>query len=345
MKNTVFIFAILSTTLSFAQQVKKDSILRTVEQYRNTVFKDASIFINNSLSTEERITAIQKHTIIYDEKQKQQFKNIVLSESEAPEIRATGLNKIYNVVDKDEKFFDQILQWFSNPKTPKPLRDETLNLIGNLSFSSKTGILEQYQKMVEDPDKVFREFAFVKLIINGDARAQQLLIKGLQNKNSSLIDPVLSMQILSSTPKKDFYPTVFKILSETKNEDEKLMAIQVIGSYSEAKNKLSSIFLSPEEKSIFRESALTAFYSNNKLEVIKFLPQILTDKSASSDLQILTIQIAINERKNITYRKKANKPDELDILIRNISENKEINTNKDLLSIVDKYLLFVRPKF
>jgi hypothetical protein len=343
MKNTILIFAIFSVSLSFAQQSKKDSILRSVKEYRDIVFKDASIFINKSLSNDERIKSIQKHAIIYDEKQKEEFKRIVLSERETPEIRAVGLNKIYTEVDKDEKFLEQIIQWFSNPKTPKPIRDETLNLIGNLSFSSMPGILEPYHKMVEDPDNRFREFAFIKLITNGDARAQQLLIKGLQDPDARLIDPILSIQMLSSAPKKDFYPAVYKLLLETKNEDERLIAIQTIGGYQEAKNKLVSIFLSPAEKTKFRENALIAFYSNNKKEAIKYLPQILTDKSATPDLQILAIQIAINERKAIPYRKKAKKADELDILIKNISESKEFD--KDLVNIAKKYLLLVRPKF
>jgi hypothetical protein len=343
MKNTILIVAIFSATLSFAQQSKKDSILRSVNEYREIVFKDASIFINKSLSNDERIKSIQKHSIIYDEKQKEQFKRIVLSEEEIPEVRAIGLNKIYSEVEKDEKFLAQIIQWFSNPKTPKPLRDETLSIIGNLSFSSMPGILEAYHKMVEDPDKRFREFAFVKLVSNGDARAQQLLIKGLEDANSRLIEPILSMQILSIAPKKDFYPAIYKLMLETKNEDERLIAIQTIGGYQGAKNKLVSIFLSSEEKTEFRVSALIAYYSNNKLEVFKYLPQILKDKSASSNLQILAIQIAINERKAISYRKKAKRADELDILIKNISESRE--SDKELVAIAKKYLLLVRPQF
>ncbi len=343
MKNIILVFAIFSATLSFAQQAKKDSILRSVEQYKGIVFKDASTFINNSLSVENRIKAIQKHAVIYDENQKAEFKRIVLSERETPEIRAVGLNKIYSEVDKDQKFLEQILQWFSNPQTPKPLRDETLSLIGNLSFSTLPNILEPYHKMVEDPDKRFREFAFIKLVTNGDARAQQLLIRGLEDPNARLIEPILSIQMLSAAPKKDFYPAVYKLLLETKNEEERLMAIQTIGGYREAKDKLISIFQSPEEKSKFRESALIAFYSNNKAETLKYIPQILTDKSASPALQILAIQIAINERKVISYRKKAKRADELDIIIRNISESRE--SDKELVAIAKKYLLLVRPNF
>jgi|GEM_PF-1838456 len=344
-KNIILILLVFSSTIVFAQQTKKDSILKSIEEYRAMVFKDASTFINNSFSIEERIKAIQKHAIIYDDNQKDQFKRIVLSERETPEIRAMGLNKIYSEVDKDEKFFDQIVLWFSNPKTPKILRDETLSLIGNLSFSSRPGILDAYHKMVEDPDKVYREFVFTKLVINGDSRAQQLLIKGLEDANSRLIDPILSILILSSAPKKDFYPAVYKLMLETKNDDERLIAIETIGGYPEAKNKLMSIFLSPEEKSKFRESALIAFYSSNKQETTKYLSRLLLDTSASSALQILVIQIAINEKKAIAHRKKANRADELDNLIKAISENKGINNNNDQVNVAKKYLLLIRPKF
>ncbi|MGH2666808.1 hypothetical protein [Flavobacterium sp.] len=345
MKTYIILTLLLfSSAVVFPQQTKRDSILRNVEEYKGRVFKDATVFINNSNPAEQRIKAIQKHAIIYDEQQKMLFKRIVLSENENPVIRALALNKIYNEADKDAEFFNQIVNWFSNSRTPKPLRDETLGLIGNLSFSSMPGILDAYHKMVEDPDLVYREFAFNKLVLNGDTKAQQLLIRGLEDSNARPLDVLTSIRILSSAPKKDFYPVVYKIMQETKNEEERLLAIQTLGGYPTAKDKLKSIFLSREEKSKFRESALIAFYNYNKRETVNYLTEILNDPSASSDLKIIAVQLAINERKAITYRKKAKRADTLDNLIREIANSKN-DSERELVAISKKYLLLVRPTF
>jgi hypothetical protein len=340
----IFIALLLAGPLAFAQQAKKDSILRAVVAYRDIVFKDAAIFLNSNLGNAERINAIQKHPLVYDERQRALFKNIVLNEKEDPSLRATALNKIYGEVESDNKFFDETVKWFANPETPKVLREETLNLMGNLSISKVPGILDVYHKMTNDPSQPFREFAFAKLVVNGDARAQQLLINGLENPSSKLLDAIPAMNILSLAPKKDFYPAVLKLLQSTQNTDERLVAIQIVEGYRQAKGTLTSIFLSPQEESRIREAALVSFYSSNKAEAVNFVPQILQDKSASDNLRIMAIQVAINERKKMSYRKKARGADNTDRQIKAIADNKE-NNNKELVNVAQKYVLLVRPKY
>ena len=56
----------------------------------------------------------------------------------------------------------------------------------NLSFSSMD-VPDVYQKMLEDPEPEFRLIAFTKLIVHGDARAQQKLIEGLENPQVALL--------------------------------------------------------------------------------------------------------------------------------------------------------------
>jgi hypothetical protein len=344
MKKSIAILLLFGSFLSYGQQVKKDSILKSITEYREIVFLDASLFINSSLSPEERIKAIQNHFTIYDEGQKNEFKKIVLSGAERPEIRAMGLNKIYDEVIKDKKLYDQVIMWLSEPQTPKVLRNETLNLVGNLSFSYLPGIIDAYYTMLNDPEITYRQFAFNKLVSNGDVRAQKMLIDGLNDRNAALIDPLTSMSILSVSPKKDYYPAVYKYVLDAGKEEERVMAIQIIGGYKEAKGTLLSIFQSQREKSIFRESALLSFYSSNKKETVGYLPRLLRDESASSNLKILAIQMAINERKAASYRQKVKKADELDIIIKNLADGKQTD-DKSLMSVANKYLLMVRPPF
>jgi len=201
MKYIVFIMVLSCVAITADCQVdKRDSIRNEVEKYVQTVNRAAAVFLNRQLPAEERLKAIAPHAVIYDERQIAQFKQTVLSNDETPEIRAMALNKLYQHVDKDDALYKQIITWFADPQTPKVLRRETLNLISNLSFSSLIGVLDVYPKMVEDPDPDFRMFAISKLIMNGDARTEQLLIRGLENPPSALVQPADAIELLSRKP-------------------------------------------------------------------------------------------------------------------------------------------------
>ncbi len=106
MKNIIITLVVILFSVSvFSQQTKKDSLLRAISNYRETVFKNAEVFLNKSLSSDERIKAIIAHAVIYDEKQKDRFVSTVLSDNETAEIRAMALNKVYREADNNENFF------------------------------------------------------------------------------------------------------------------------------------------------------------------------------------------------------------------------------------------------
>lgn len=329
------------------QVSKRDSIKSEVDNYVRTVDRAAAVFLNRQLPTEERLKAIAPHAVIYDQKQIAQFKQTALSGDEKPEIRAMALSKLYPHVEKDDALYRQTIAWFSNPQTPPVLRKETLNLISNLSFSSMIGVLDVYPKMVEDPDPEFRVFAISKLMMNGDARTEQLLIRGLENPPSALVKPVDAINLLSLAPKKDYYPAVFKVLTDTKDEAVRLAAVQALGAYKEARQKLISISRDPDEKEDFRVSAIIALYSGDKDNIVSYVSPILQDKTATPRLQATGIQMTINARKTMAYRKSkaARKADDYDQRIRDIAEGRGVLTNPEVRETANKYLLLVRPNF
>ena len=348
MKNIILgVLLLFYSTSTYAQLSKRDSTRNAVAAYVQVVNKAADVFLNRRLPTEERLKAIAQYPIIYEDKQVQQFKTVALSNDEKPEIRAMALNKIYQYVETDERLLNQAIQWFGNPETPRALRYETLNLIGNLSFSSLTGTLEVYNKMVNDPDLNFRSFAVSKLVLNGDARAQQLLIQGLDNSKVALFPTAHAIELLSLAPKKEFYPAVYKVLLETQDQAARLAAVQVLGPYKEARVKLIAISQNTEEKEVFRESALRALYSGDKDNIIQYVTPILQDKSASSRLQMLGLQMSIDTRRSMAYRKskKARKADSFDNLVKNIYERKGVNKSDAVINIANDYLMIVKPKF
>jgi hypothetical protein len=348
MKNIVLCIVISCFCITAnCQASKRDSIEGAVNEYVQAVNKAANVFLNRQLSPAERLAAIAPYPFIYEARQAELFKRVVLSADETPEIRAMALNKIYQFVENDEKLLDQAIQWFSNPETPKALRAETLKLFGNLSFSSLPGILDVYPKMLEDPDLEFRAFAASKLLLNGDARTQQLLIRGLENPGVALFEPALAIELLALSPKKEFYPAAYKVLLESRDEHARLTALQTLGPYLPAREKLIAISQSPNEKEAFRESALMALYSGDRDNIVKYVAPLLQDRAAPPRLQALGIQMSIDVRKSMAYRrsKQAQRADDYDRLILSISEGKGPNQSEELQSLATRYLLLVKPNF
>jgi hypothetical protein len=348
MKNIILFLILAGIGFDVSGQAsKRDSIANEVNAYVQTVNRAATIFLDRQRPTEERIKAIAPHAIIYDEGQVEQFKRVVISNDERPEIRAMALNKICIRIQKDDALYKQVVDWFANPQTPKVLRDATLDCISNLSFSAIVGVLDVYPKMVTDPDTSFRVFAISKLVANDDARTKQLLTNGLQNPVNALVPPALAIQLLDLAPKKDYYPAVYKVLLETKDDEAKLAAIQALGSYREARQRLIAISRDPNEKEEFRISALLSLSSGDKDNIVTYVTPILQDKSATPKLQSTGIQMSINSRKTMAYRKskKAQKADDYDRMIRDIAQGRGASTHPDVRDTANKYLLLVRPNF
>jgi len=344
MKRIILIILIIWSATACGQTSKKDSMIQEVDDYVKTVNIAANKFLNKRLATAERIKAIEPYAIIYDEKQKEQFKNVVIDKAELPEIRAMALNKIYPQVQDDQRLEALTIEWLSNPAAPVVLRKEALQLAGNQSFSTMD-IPDVFQKMLEDPDLQFRLFAFTKLIIHGDARAQQKLIDGLENPQSALLPAPTAIGVLSMSLKKEYYPAVYKVLQQTKDEATRLEAIRALGFYKEAREKLIAISLDTNEKEQFREAALGALYGGDRDNIVKYVTPILSDKSATPRLQGIAIQMTIDVRQAMTYRVKAKKADEYDVLIKNIAEGKGVSMAPELLIIANKYMQSVRPKY
>jgi HEAT repeat protein len=342
MKQLILVVLGMYLATAYGQNAYKDSLVHEVDEYVKTVNKAAEQFLNKKLSPAERIKAIEPYSIIYDEEQAAQFKSIVLDDKELPKVRAMALNKIYAYVPDDERVQSLVIEWLGNPGAPTVLRYEALQLDENLNFASME-VLDVYQKMLKDPEPEFRLFAFTRLITHGDARAQQLLIKGLEDPKTALLPAPVAIEVLSMALKKEYYPTIYKVLQETKDESTRLAAIRALGFYKEARASIITISLSSHEKEQFREAALGALYAGDRDNIVNYVLPVLYDKSAWPRLQAIGIQMTIDVRQNMKYRVNAKKADAYDLLIKSIAEAK--NRAPEVQSLAAKYIEFVRPNY
>jgi len=62
-------------------------------------------------------------------------------------------------------------------------------------------------------------------------------------------------------------------------------------------------------------------------------------------LQILCIQMTIDQRRSMAYRrsKKARRADEYDLLVKSFADGSTVNNDEALKKIAEKYLLLVKP--
>ncbi len=345
MKYILFSILCLSVCITaIGQQAKRDSIVKSVQEHRSNTFKAATTFLNERLGESERIKAIDSFSTIYDEKQIHLFKKLLLSENSSAKLKATALSKIHNHINTDEVLLKQVIQWFSTPKTDKTLRNAAFTAVQILSFSHLL-VLDEYKKMLADPDLAYRTFAISKLVIHGDARTQQLLIKGFTNPEGAILDPAASLKVLALSPKKEFYPEAYTLLLNTKDEAVRLLALETLGPYKEARTEIIKISQNSKEKAIFRKTALMALYAVERDQMATYVLPILRDRSATEQLQVLGIQMLQHIRKSMSYRKKVEKADDTDTVINAIAQGKGILDTPQLRKSAQKYLQMVKPTF
>jgi hypothetical protein len=344
MRILTFLLVLLYTDVSYGQVSARDSVAQELSGYIKKVYAAAEQFLNKQLDTSERLKIIEPYTILYDEKQKQRFADVALDDREAPVIRAAALHRIHELVPENQRLQQLEDQLLGNPRSPAILRRESLHVAESLAFSSMK-VPEIYQKLMDDPDTAFRIFAFTQLIVHGDAGAQQRLIQGLGEPSKAPLPASTAIEILSMAVKSEYYPAVYKVLLETKDETARLAAVRVLGPYKEARPKLIQISVDANEAEPFREAALGALYGADRDNIVTYATPILTDKSAGSRLQAIAIQMAIDVRQSMAFRTKAKKADAFDILVKNIAEGNGAVRSDELQKVAGSYIRSVKPNY
>jgi hypothetical protein len=324
-----------------AAQTDKQTLKREVERYVETVNGAAATFLNRKLPDAERIKAITPHPVIYEAKQVEQFKATVLDGRESPEVRAVALRRIVAHISAEPTLVSITTQWLGDPQTPRPLREAALDVEQSLSFMNMNSP-EVYQKMLDDPEPVMRMFAFTRLVSNGDARAQQKLIRGLESPDSASLPPVHAISILTMAPKPEFYPAVFNLLRATKDPAIRLEAIRVLGPYVEARQSLIAIAQDGGEKAEFREAALGALYSGDRDNIVSYVSPIVRDAAAPTRLQAIGIRMTTDVRQSNKVRTKAKRADEYDRLVQKVAREAR---NDELRVVAGQYIEAVKPRY
>lgn len=340
MRITILLLLVLCPALVEAQ-ADKQSVKLEVSRYVETVYGAAATFLNRKLPDAQRIKAIAPHAVIYDARQVESFKNTVLEGQESAEVRGAALRRISEHISADPRLVKQVTQWLGEPGTPRPLREAALDVEQGLSFMYMASP-DVYQKMLDDPELAIRMFAFTKLAAHGDARAQQRLIRGLENPGDAPLPAVHAISILTMAPKPEFYPAVYKLMRETKDPAIRLEAIRVLGPYQEARKSLAAIAQDGSEQAEFREAALGALYSGDRDNIVSYVAPIVRDESAPPRLQAIGIRMTTDVRQSSKFRANAKRADEYDRLVQKVAREAR---DSEVRVVASRYIEAVKPRY
>lgn len=340
MKTAIFLLTLVMPSIGFAQDTSRAALLRQVEERRATVAEAAETFLNRRLSAERRLAAIAPYPVLFDEKQIARVISVVADAQEPPEIRAAALDRVVEYVPNDERLVRLVNEWLGNPRETPVLRRAALRTDSTLAFEHMH-ITDVHRKMLDDPDPEFRVYAFSRLVPNGDARAQQKLIAGLENPESASVPAPVAITILSTAPKIEAFPALLNVVQRTGDEAARLEAIRVLGSYEPARKTLVAISRSASEKTEARAAALGALYAADRDNIVQYALPIVSAADVSPDLQTLAIQMTTNVRQAMTYRFNAKRADSYDRLIARLAREGAPQVRKAATA----YLESVRPRY
>lgn len=341
MRPTIFLLIALSTVPMQAQEAARESLRQEIDRHGRAVYAAAERFLNRRLPAGERIEAIEPYLVLYDEKQIEGFKSVAADREEEAVVRAAALDRLVQTLPLDPRLRQLVLAWLGDPSTPRPLREAALRAEANVSFT-ESSVPEVYQKLLDDPELPVRQFAFTKLIIHGDARAQQRLIEGLENPAAAALPAPTAIAILTLAQKKEYLPAVYKVLLQTTDEPTRLEAIRAVGGYAEATNKLIAITRDPKEKEPFREAALGALYSGDRDRIVEYVAPLLASGNASPRLQAIGLQMTADVRQAMPYRFKAKRADSYDRMVERLTREA---TDPELREVARRYVEAVRPRY
>ncbi|HEY0140416.1 MAG TPA: hypothetical protein VGF48_05935 [Thermoanaerobaculia bacterium] len=342
MKTTFLPLILMSSVLSgtvLAQPSEREAAAQEVAAYVRTVNEAAAIFLDRRLRNEARLAAIAPHALVFDAKQVEGFKRILLDAHETPEIRSAALARIVAHIAGDERVDRQVGEWLAEPATPPVLRKQALAAEASTTFATMR-IRDVYQKLLDDPDPDFRVFAFTKLVIHGDPRAQQKLIAGLLEPASAPLPAPVAIAILSMAPKKEYYPALFEVARTTTDAAARLEAVRALGFYAEARSMLVTITRDDRETPELREAALAALYAGDRDNIVRYVAPLLVSPTAPERLKAAGIQMTIDVRQAMSRRATARK-DSYDRLIERLSREA---ADPAVRAVAVQYVQSVRPR-
>ena len=351
-----FLFALLFLTYSLTTcksqtPPSRGEVLRSVQNYRQSVQSAADTFLNSKFSDAVRLAAIAPHGLVFDTAQAARFKAIVADTKASVPIRAAALDRLHNHIPSDRALENLTFDFLRNPQSDNRLRLSAFGALKALSFSqfttidARASVTDVLRKMTDAPEKDFRQYAFQSLVAQNDDAARARLIEGIRVPEKAPLSVAESLNALSFDSKPaNFQPIAFEVFQKNDNTTARLTAIQMLGAYAPAKGPLSILLNNPKANTAERRAALGVLYAGNRKEIVPLTTALLlNDGDTDENLKATAVQMAMYYRQSIEGRKE--KAADFDRLINRISNRPDLLDNSVLKKAALQYINVIKPKF
>lgn len=280
----------------------RDAVRAQLDAHRANVAASADVFFDQSLSDDEREKAVQNITAFLDEENVQRAIRAAGDAEESVRIKVLALARIQPYLDREIEFVDDLFNWLGDPSTPREFRRSVADTLNGIMFSSFTmhakhaEYLTLLRGLLRDPDEELRRLAFSTLIVNGDDEAEQLLLRGLQSQGEALLSPVDSIRILGLNLHGDAFPVLDQVLMNPPDEDSRLEALRLLGSYLPSRDKILEVLNKSEESDTFRLAALQTLNANVPDQFASYTLRIVADERVADTLRTYAIQSEFQRR-------------------------------------------------
>lgn len=280
----------------------RDTIRAQLDAHRANVAESATVFFDRSLSDVKREQAVEDITVFLDVDDVQNAIRTARDSDESARIRVLALTRIQPHLDKEAAFIEDLFSWLADPSTPAKLRRSVADVLNGVMFSSftmhakHTEYLTVLGDLLRDSDEDLRRLAFSTLIVYGDDKAEQLLLQGLESPEQALLSPVESIRILGLNLEGDAFPVLHQVLLNPPDDDSRLEAVRLLGSYKLSRNTILDIVDDSDESVGIRLAALQTLSANAPDQFASYTMKLVADEDAAESLRTYAIQSEFQRR-------------------------------------------------
>jgi hypothetical protein len=248
------------------------------------------VHTDKSMSVAARLAALPNRLRNADEVDK--AASIVRDGTESPEMRAAVLGRLGGEMQENQDHVDLAIGLVKNTAEPSSLRVAALKALQGASFhsprlqASLPEFMAALRESARDEDPDIRQRVLGALAQHKDEFAQRLLIEGLQNPASALIEPEKAVELLAYDIHAEHYPLLRELVSRPPNEATRIQAIRSLAADPGAAPLLRAILRNPADS---LEARTRAAHTLRALDAPAFeveAKQIIPNDAEPDDLRI-----------------------------------------------------------
>ncbi|HEY9799702.1 MAG TPA: hypothetical protein V6D25_05030 [Leptolyngbyaceae cyanobacterium] len=157
---------------------------------------------------------------------------------------------------------EQPLEILANPEETVEIRQSALQTLKLLAISSRTfsewrpAYLEALRIAIATPE--LRLGALAALVSQGDRRAQELLIKGLEDPEQALVEPADALNLLGEDPHADVRELAGQLVDQSTDERTQEAAIRHLAGDPSSVERLKAVVSDKQKTTNVRKQAVAA---------------------------------------------------------------------------------------